>query len=276
MSIEECNLAGYALHAKNMSKRVRDRNDHPELSAIDRFVERAIRQKAEDVRDRRIRILDIGCGTGERMKMVLERAGVALERLEIVGIDRCLPLLEECEGKALDGKRIFAQLIECDAKDIELDLKFDIILALFSVLNNVGDLEALKVWKGFLADDGLLIFDALHPATQNHFFIDDQDLKERFGDDCLYYRRGDGSFGAAKVWGSNDIIEMVVEAGLKIVGVVDVLNYKTGKRKGSHARPYIRIPDGWTPGPGHEKAWPNSILFICSASIDAATHTSIP
>ncbi len=254
-----CNLEGYTIHAKQMSRRVRDRKSHPELSAIDRIVEAKLQERQP------LTILDIGCGTGERLKMILERSDIDLNKAKITGVDFCLPLLEEAKDKELNGRKIYCDLIHTDAKDIPNEKQFDIILCLFSVLNNVGDLMAVNTWAPLLRKDGLLILDVLHPGVIPHFFKDKEPiLEKRFGkteQNVFYYRRKtDNSFGQATIWSFDILADTLQANNLAIKEAYDILTFRSKGRKGALARPY---KDN-TPGTTHEKAWPNSILFICT------------
>ena len=74
--MDKANYEGYAAHAPKMSERVRYRKSHPELTAIDQIVIETIRKKL--IEKKSITLLDAGCGTGERLRLILELISATL------------------------------------------------------------------------------------------------------------------------------------------------------------------------------------------------------
>jgi SAM-dependent methyltransferase len=125
------------------------------------------------------RVLELGCGTG-RITLDLCEAG-----LEVVGIDRSLPMLRILAQKAQD--RSFAQpplLAVTDIARLALQGPFDIILCPFSaftyLVEDADRAGALQSIRSILAPHGRFLLD---------IFIPDRAVESRFGEEIFDYRR---------------------------------------------------------------------------------------
>jgi len=110
-------------------------------------------------------ILDLGCGTGNHAKLLVER------NYNIVGIDKSKFMIKRAKNKFKYGVNKI-QFFHQDLCDINFDIKFDCVLMMFSVLGyqlrNNDVIDALKIVTKHLKPDGLFIFDFWYgPAVLN-------------------------------------------------------------------------------------------------------------
>lgn len=98
------------------------------------------------------RLLDVGCGTGNATKPMVE-AG-----LEVVGLDRSESMLAVARAKIPD-----ATFVNADMTDFEIDSSFSLAFSVFDALNNLLDEadfgRALARVHAHLSSGGLFIFD---------------------------------------------------------------------------------------------------------------------
>jgi SAM-dependent methyltransferase len=109
-------------------------------------------------------ILDMGCGTGNHALILAKRG------YEVTGIDRSADMLAAARRKARNaGVRI--EYVEGDITKINLDRKFDAVIALFAVMSyqvtNVAVAAACKGAKEALVPGGMFIFDCWHGLAVN-------------------------------------------------------------------------------------------------------------
>jgi SAM-dependent methyltransferase len=110
--------------------------------------------------DRSKKILDIGCGTG-RHSLELARRGY-----RVVGVDLSKIFIEKAKRVALEEHLSNVTFIESDARDINFENEFDVVLSIcegaFSLMEtdrmNFKILE--NIWRA-LRDDGKLILTTL-------------------------------------------------------------------------------------------------------------------
>lgn len=122
-------------------------------------------------------VLDIGCGTGKHL-YYFKRDG-----LNVAGVDMSEGMIQEAR-KNLSQE---ANLLCTKASEFRFEIKFDVILSLFHVMNyqtETGELE--KVFanvSNHLSDNGLFIFDFWYgPAV----LTDPPSVRiKRMGDDCI-------------------------------------------------------------------------------------------
>ena len=96
-------------------------------------------------------ILELGCGTGNYTKIFAERG------YDITGVDLSENMLEVAR------KKCPCNFINADIRNISLDKKFDICLAMFAVIGYITEnADIIKVFKNVrkhLKPNGLFIFD---------------------------------------------------------------------------------------------------------------------
>jgi SAM-dependent methyltransferase len=127
-------------------------------------------------------ILELGCGTG-RILIPLARAGHT-----VVGLDGSAAMLEQCAAKLRDEPddvRARVTLHEGDARDFDLDRRFDLVIAPFRVLQHLvaveDQLRLLAAVGRHLAPDGRFVFDVFNPdvrALLSHDGTEHEDTPE--------------------------------------------------------------------------------------------------
>lgn len=100
--------------------------------------------------DKSKNILELGCGTGNYLKIFLEKG------YNIMGVDLSEEMLEVAREKC------DCELLQGDIRDFKIDKKFDVILIMFDVLSYVNDNEGvvktLENVREHLNEGGQLIF----------------------------------------------------------------------------------------------------------------------
>ncbi len=266
--MDKANYEGYARHAKRMSERVRMRKGHPELTAIDNKVIDIIKEKLNH--QEVISLLDAGCGTGERFKMILERGKINPQRVKAVGVDFCDPLVAEARTKKLGEHILYERVDVQDLENLEIKEQFDVVICLFSVLNNVGKgyRKALEKLASCVAEEGVLVFDFVHPkAAEKLFGKECPGLVEKYGaideNEYYYMRQTDNSWGKAFAFSFDEVQEFLKKNDLKITNVYDINNYKTKKGKFSVVIPYKVEGENFVPNlDAHGRTWLNSVLVV--------------
>lgn len=101
-------------------------------------------------------ILDLGCGTGKHAELFCEQGFV------VHGVDLSVDMLEIAE-KRRTGKENQLSFSHANIQDLKLNRKFDAVTSLFHVMSyqnsNQELIQAFKVAKEHLVDNGILIFD---------------------------------------------------------------------------------------------------------------------
>lgn len=96
---------------------------------------------------RRLRVLDIGCGSG-RMRHVLAAAGFEGQYIGVDVDDRFV--MDDTEGAPFA-----AEFVRGDAGTVPLDGRFDLILSVSALEHVADDVRLLRRLRGLLAPDGL-------------------------------------------------------------------------------------------------------------------------
>lgn len=101
------------------------------------------------------KILDVGCGTGNPTRYLVERG------YEVTGIDSSEKMLEVAKNKFKDKKNV--KFLKMDMRRIELDEKFDAVFSFFDSMNYLLDEKDMKAcFRGVykvLKEKGTFIFD---------------------------------------------------------------------------------------------------------------------
>jgi ubiquinone/menaquinone biosynthesis C-methylase UbiE len=117
-----------------------------------------IRTVADTYAERPLRkLLDVGCGTGAHALLW------AQDGLEITGLDRSPPMLQRARKKARD-MQCKVTFREGDARNFNLERKFDAVTAMFAVMSYQTAVEdilaALHSVRRHLERSGLFLFDS--------------------------------------------------------------------------------------------------------------------
>lgn len=117
------------------------------------FIEEIFHKHSKNVKT----ILDIGCGTGGHAFILAKRG------YEVTGIDRSEDMLKTARANAKKaGLKIDYR--KCSIQDLKLNIKFDVVIAMFAVMGYQTDNDdlalACKNAKEHLKRGGVFIFDA--------------------------------------------------------------------------------------------------------------------
>ncbi len=127
----------------------------------------------ERMRHRPTRILDLGCGTGTAARMLVERG------FPVVGLDGSRSMLDTAKTKS----NADFPLIQADFRALPFrDRAFSTVFSMFDSINNLltpEDLQrAFREVFRVLAPGGLFTFDVNTPWVLEHFWGDDEKVKE--------------------------------------------------------------------------------------------------
>jgi SAM-dependent methyltransferase len=102
-------------------------------------------------------VLDLGCGTGGHVFPLMRRG------YRVTGIDRSQDMLAIAQGKVTDRSPV-PVFRQGDIRDVDLEQKFDAVIAMFAVMSymtsNEDLLAALRTARRHLRPGGLFAFDA--------------------------------------------------------------------------------------------------------------------
>ena len=97
---------------------------------------------------RHISILDIGCSSGI---LLHELAECGFDSSELYGIDISENAIQNCKNNGLENTFVM------DAQSIQLNKKFDVLIASDCLEHLKNDTKALENWYGLLKQDGVLL-----------------------------------------------------------------------------------------------------------------------
>ena len=128
------------------------------------------------------RALELGCGTG-RVLLPLLAAGIAIE-----GLDRSAPMLARLQVEAA-ARGLAPRTWHRDLLDMPRDLRFDVILAPYSLVTYLTRADELAHWlaaaHAALNRNGLLVVDAFIPRDVAPFDDFREDYVRAHGDGFL-------------------------------------------------------------------------------------------
>jgi SAM-dependent methyltransferase len=129
------------------------------------------------------RALELGCGTG-RILIELAAAGV-----DVVGVDRSLPMLQRLAADALARGLPAPPLAQMDLRALALDARFDVMLLPYSLVTYLVDpadaARVLAQLRALAADDARLVIDAFIPQPVASFADFRLDYRRPHGDGTL-------------------------------------------------------------------------------------------
>ena len=128
------------------------------------------------------RVLELGCGTGRVMLPLLA------EGVDIIGIDRSLPMLRRLRAEAR-SRGLEPAVAQMDLQALALDASFALILAPYSLVTYLPGKDDLNQWTAsiapLLADGGALVLDAFVPRAIRASEDFQPDYARPFGDGTL-------------------------------------------------------------------------------------------
>lgn len=131
------------------------------------------------------RVLEVGCGTG-RILLPLAASG-----LDIVGLDRSLPMLKAARAKAAAGAGV--RLVQGDMRRLPFSRAFDLVITPFSVvvyMTQDEDLAAFfRACHAVLRPGGRLAVDAFIPRDVSDWTTPRLDYRRPYQDGHLERRR---------------------------------------------------------------------------------------
>jgi SAM-dependent methyltransferase len=136
------------LYSKCYDLLYQDKDYKAEAEYVDKIIRKHLNNPSS--------ILELGCGTGKYSRIFAEKGYI------VYGVDKSSSMLKFAESlrKGLEDRLIY---IEGDITKINLERKFDVIVALFHVMSyinqNMDLLNVFKVVKEHLLEDGIFIFD---------------------------------------------------------------------------------------------------------------------
>jgi SAM-dependent methyltransferase len=216
-------------HSKTYALRVLDRQSWPHLDLEDSLIRGLLEH--ERLENKPFSIIDAGCGTGDRLRYMLEKATLPRQFLTTVtGIDYSLAMLKKAALQHYAGTLLFDHLVEADlSKTGVFNLKADVVLSLWGVVNTgaMNDLpKTLSNLATLLTDRGQLVFDV---RTKYGFSA----LKEREATmvkdnpqlpplpvpSAAWHCRADGTFGAMRYLTVAELTTALTSSGLALTSV---------------------------------------------------------
>ena len=146
-------------------------------------------------RHRPTRILDLGCGTGTAARM-LQAHG-----LSVVGLDGSRSMLDAARNKGESS----LPLVQADFRALPFrDRSFSTVFSMFDSLNNLltpADLQqAFREVYRVLIPGGLFTFDVNTPWVLEHFWGDDEKVKEIGGVISIWRTEYDPRKKRSRLW----------------------------------------------------------------------------
>jgi ubiquinone/menaquinone biosynthesis C-methylase UbiE len=102
-----------------------------------------------------MRVLDVGCGSGDVTLLVAELVG---ESGEVIGTDRAAPAVElaTARARARDARNV--KFLEADPTEMQFDRPFDAVVGRLVLMYFPDPVGAVRKLAAHLRDEGLIVF----------------------------------------------------------------------------------------------------------------------
>lgn len=215
-------------HSVNYGKRVMDRTTYGNLSVEDEIIARYLKHSWSPPTD--ASLLDAGCGSGDRLRMLFEQQGLQRQTFStVIGIDYSEGMLSEAGKQTLDDLALYNQLIAADLLAPQTPLPVgDVVLCLWEITNSCGPRanQLLSSLGKMLRDGGVLFVDALTTKASgvlkekevailgNH-----PELSPHDDPQTVWYQRDDASIGYLRMLSPGELNEILAASGAELVEV---------------------------------------------------------
>ncbi len=218
------NEKSYDIHRDEYSKKIRgQREKFKHLDSTDTEILKIMDKVLKE--EKSLSIVDVACGTGDRLEIILEKLGVDRENIKsITGLDYSGGMLEIAKQKEYKGSHVYDYLEKFDATKSNTAHKGNIVLCLWSVLNNITH-KRKKVFKNLSAmctQNGYIMLDVYTTRTKKHIEAIQKELINEGGNlpdltdkNIFYYKRDDGTIASSRLISVDEINDFVKSAGLK-------------------------------------------------------------
>lgn len=150
--------------------------EHNQITINEKIIKRGFIDKIAEIE--KYSVLDLFCGTGRLSRKLLNSG------LTVTGIDlseAMISVAKQLNKDYIDNKKM--RLIVDDARNFQLDEKFDLIVSTFDSLNHLNTIEEVDAVidnaSKHVAEDGLFIFDLNTARGLRHWdFIDVEDYED--------------------------------------------------------------------------------------------------
>jgi len=198
------------------------RTKWPHLSCEDEIIRSEINEMCRS--GKTIKIIDAGCGTGDRLKNILENSRIDRRKIKsIYGLDFAKKMLSVARKQKYYGRPLYDGLLETDLRQSAGQYRGNLILCLWGVLNGViyDRSSIFEKLKKLCANDGLIIFDiistkrlSLLKKKESLLLNIHQDLKPFGNRETLWYSRNDSTIGYTKLFTADECNRCISSIGM--------------------------------------------------------------
>lgn len=214
-------------HSKNYSSRVRDRKKYANLELEDKVISDFI--KRNWAKKKTSTLIDAGCGTGDRLQMLLATAKLPKQFFStIIGLDYASGMLELAKKQKLGVQSLYTELHLVDLSKTSINLRGDLVLCLWEIINSAG-LKAKDLLKNIapmVNKDGFLIYDCITLKTKNRLkkleadiFKANPNLKPHKDKQVVWYQRDDKSIGYLRLFSTVELNKLNLKTDLSLIEV---------------------------------------------------------
>jgi len=224
---QDVNRENFNVHSTNYAERVMDRKSWKNLTNDDEVVISQIREMT--LNKIPLDIIDIGCGTGDRLRHILEVGNINLADISsIKGFDYAEKMILHAKNQTYQGKPLYNELLTADILTIDEIPKGNVVLCLWSILNNLMGNEnmALMNFAKICSPNGVIIFDFLTTKSYETLINNEKklllmkpELKKFQDKNSFWYARNDETIGHMKLIGVEECNESIKKANLRFKNV---------------------------------------------------------
>ena len=210
-------------HSKNYSERVMDRKSWANLSCEDSLVIEIIDEMRRN--GKTLEIIDAGCGTGDRLRYILESAHLDRSKIKSTyGLDYADSMLAIAREQKYLDKPLYDKLTTVDLTSEPGTYTGNLVLCLWGILNGITENRA-SIFSNLAkqcVSDGVVIFDILTAKAlkvlrerEATLLKDRSDLEPFTDNNTLWYARNDATIGYMKLFTINELNNFISNAGLR-------------------------------------------------------------